>query len=146
LIEIIAAARGCSPRTARVLAATAAFAPSAEQDQIAGHNFGHIFLLSGLLVIPRAGLQAAFDENLAAFLQIFSRDLGEALPEHNVVPLGAVLPLAGFVFEALVGGDRQLGHGRALRRVFDFGILAQIADQLNTVQTLSSHKDLLYES
>ena len=55
------------------------------------------------------------------------------------MPLGAVLPFAGLVFEALIGGNGQLGHGRALRRVFDFGIFSQIADQLNPVQTLACH-------
>ena len=69
----------------------------------------------------------------------YGGDFGEALPENHVVPFGAVLPLSRFVLEALVGGDRQLGHGRTLRRVLDFGILAQITDQLNPVQTLSSH-------
>ena len=95
------------------------------------------------LVVPRAGLQASLDVDLAALLQIFAGNLGQALPEHDVVPLGAVLPFAGLVFEALVGGDGQLGHGRALRRVFHFGIFAQISDQLNPVQTLSCHGVLL---
>src|SRR5207253_1146009 len=53
--------------------------------------------------------------------------------------LRAVLPLASLVLESLVGGDRQLGHGSALRRVFNFGIFPQISDQLNPVQTLASH-------
>ena len=90
------------------------FAPAAQENQITGHDFGHVFLLAGGLVVPGAGLQASFDVDLAALLQIFAGDLRQALPEHDVVPLGAVLPFAGFVFEALVGGDGQLGYRRAL--------------------------------
>src|SRR5271165_910250 len=142
LVEIVpASARGMggSARASGKIAASAALAASAQQDDVAGHNFGHVFLLAGSFVVPRAGLQTSLDVNLPALLQILPGNLCQALPEHHVVPLGAILPLAGFVFEALVGGDGQLGHGCALRRVFDFGILAQISDQLNPVQTLASH-------
>src|SRR5205085_11876106 len=105
-----------------VAATAAALATAAEQYQVAGHHFGHIFFLAAGLVIPRTRLQAAFDINLAAFLQILARNLGETLPEHYVVPLGAVLPLAALVFEALVGSDGDLSYGRALRRVFNFWV------------------------
>jgi hypothetical protein len=52
-----------------------------------------------------SGPQAAFDVDLAALLQILAGDLGQPLPEHHVVPLGAVLPLAVFALEALVRGQ-----------------------------------------
>ena len=90
---------------------TPALAASTQQNQIAGHDFSHIFLLPRSLVVPRTRLQAALDVNLATLLQILPGNLRQALPQHYVVPLRAVLPLAGFIFEALVGGDRQLATG-----------------------------------
>src|ERR1700756_4052090 len=51
LIEIVSAACGCPTRPPCKVPPPAAFAAPAEQDQIAGHNFGHILLLAGLLVV-----------------------------------------------------------------------------------------------
>src|SRR5580704_878874 len=96
LVEVVAAAGGRrgSPRTAGIVTTT--FAAAAEQHQIVGHDFGHIFLLPRRLVVPRAGLQAALDVHLTALFQILTGNFGQPLPEHHVVPLGAVLPLAVF--------------------------------------------------
>src|SRR6185437_1179199 len=115
------------------------FAASSEKNQIAGDNFGHIFFLSAGLIVPGAGLQAAFDIDLAALLQIFSGDLRQPLPEHNVVPLGAVLPLAALVLETLVGGNGNFCHSCAAGRVFNFRVLAKIADELNSIKTFACH-------
>ena len=43
-------------------------------------------------------------------------DLRQSLPEDDVVPLGAVLPLAVFVFVTLVGGERERRYFNAARR------------------------------
>src|ERR1700730_10290606 len=86
LVEVVAAA-DCRACTARAFfEVSAALAASAEQDQVAGHHFGHVFLLAAGLVVPRAGLQPAFDVDLATLLQIFPGDFGEDMPEDNVVP------------------------------------------------------------
>src|SRR5277367_5410539 len=91
LVEIIAAARStCSARASAELPTTSAFAAPSQQDQVTAHHFSHIFFLAAGLVVPGAGLQAAFDVNFPTLLQIFSRDFREPLPEHHVVPLGAV--------------------------------------------------------
>ena len=94
----------------------------------------------GLFVVPGAGLQTALDVNLAALLQIFAGNLSQSLPQHDVVPLGAVLPLAVFVFEAFVGGQRELRHGCAAGCEFHFGIFSQIADQNDPVQAFACHE------
>src|ERR1039458_2223901 len=145
LVEVVAAAgrRACPARASAGVSAATTFAAATQQDQVTAHNFSHVFLLAAGFIVPGAGLQAALDVDFAALLQIFSGDFGEPLPEHDVVPLGAVLPFARLVLEAFVGGDGELGHGRALRRVFDFGVLPQIADQLNSVETFSCHCVLL---
>jgi len=65
LIKIVAAAcrRRRASRTSREI--SAALAASAEQDQIAGHDFGHVLFLPRRLVIPGTGLQASLDVDLA---------------------------------------------------------------------------------
>ncbi len=93
-------------RTTRVLAAT--FAASAKQYEIVGYDLGHIFFLTRRLVVPRARLQSAFDVDFATLFQVLAGNFREPLPEHHIVPLGAVLPLAIFALEALVGRQRDL--------------------------------------
>src|SRR5581483_9337951 len=82
----------------------------------------------------------AFDVDLAALFQILSGDFRQPLPEHDVVPLGAVLPLSAFVFETFVGSDGKLGYRRALRRVFHFRVFAQIANQNDFIDAFSCHE------
>src|SRR5271154_3538392 len=79
LVEVVASARRGAARTARV-SATATFAAPAKQNQIAADHFGHVFFLAAGLVIPGAGLEAAFDVDLATLFQIFAGDLGQPLP------------------------------------------------------------------
>ena len=87
---------GRAARAAAVaFAAATTFATSAQKNQVPGDDFGHVLLLVGLLVIPGASLQAALDVDLIALLQVFTGDLRQTLPEHDVVPFRAVLPLPG---------------------------------------------------
>src|SRR5690349_9191560 len=101
LVEIGARSGGAAAASGR--RSFARLAPAAQQDQVLGHDLCLIVLLP-VLVVPGAGLQPALDVNRAPFLQVLARDLRRALPGHDVVPLGAVLPLAVFIFVALVGG------------------------------------------
>src|SRR6266568_4276003 len=59
------------------------------------------------------------------------------------MPLGAVLPVAVFVFVAFVGGQREFRYRLALRSVFNFGIFAQVAEKNDFVNALSCHEKLL---
>src|SRR5437879_5652729 len=122
LVEVVTAS-ACTGRraagTAAEVAATAAFAASTEQDYVAGYHLGHVLFLPRGLVVPRASLQSSLDVDLAALLEVFAGDLGQALPEHHIVPLGAVLPFATLVLKALVGGDGQLGDRGAAGGVLD---------------------------
>src|SRR5579863_7439539 len=141
LIEIVAARapRRSPSRAAAEVSAPGAFAASAEQHQVVHDDLGHVFLLAAGLVVPGMGAQAALDVNLVALLQILAGNLRGARPGGDVVPLGAVLPVAVFVLEAFVGGQTKLGHGRALGRVFHFGIFAQVAEKNDLVDTFSCH-------
>src|SRR5690348_16230488 len=101
LVEIGARSGGAAAASGR--RSFARVAPAAQQDQVLGHDLCLVVLLP-VLVVPGAGLQASLNVNRAPFLQVLARDLGGALPGHDVMPLGAVLPLAVFIFVALVGG------------------------------------------
>src|SRR6266576_6600149 len=123
--------------------ATTAFTTSAQQDHCPSNDFRHVLFLVGLLVVPGAGLQAAFDVDLVALFQVLAGDFGEARPEHHVMPLGLLLPLSRFVFVGLVGGECDLCDRGALRRVLHFGILSEIADQDDFVNALGHECGLL---
>jgi len=64
LVEVVA------PRSSARISASFFLNDTAatEKHEIIGHDFGHVSLLTGLLVVPRTGLELAFDVNLAAFL------------------------------------------------------------------------------
>ncbi len=57
----------------------AAAAPAAQHLHLAGNNLG-VFLVVARLVLPLAGLQAAFDIHLVGLAQVFGGDLAEAVP------------------------------------------------------------------
>src|SRR5258708_14286476 len=109
--------------------ATAAFTSSAEQDQIVYPDLGHVFLLAAGLIVPGVGLQAPFDIDLTALLQILACNFGGARPGGNVVPLSSVLPVAFFVFESVVCGQAELCYGVALGSVINFWILAEATEK-----------------
>src|SRR5215475_12337291 len=67
--------------------------PAAEHLHTLGDDLGGVTLLA-FLVLPLARAQGPFDVDLRALLQVFARDLGEAVEEHHAVPLGALLLLA----------------------------------------------------
>src|SRR5882724_6737676 len=68
LIEVVAARDAARAR----LSTTAALATSAQQDDVIADDVGHVFLLTGLLVVPGIGSNAAFDIDFTALLQILS--------------------------------------------------------------------------
>src|SRR4051812_42626029 len=133
LVHAAAAGRstfGASAAGGLVVFAAAGLAASAtEQYQVVDDDLGLVLLLAGLFVVPGVGAERALDVDGAPFLEVFAGDLGGALEGDQVVPLGAVLPLAFFVFEALVGGEGELCDRHAAGREFHFRVLAEIADQ-----------------
>src|SRR6266849_9640863 len=93
---------GSSPR-----ACCSSFAAAAEHAEIVGHNLEAGPLLP-LFVLPFAGLDAPFDVNQRAFLQILLGDFRLLTPHNNLVPLGALLPLAIPVLVSFIGCDRKI--------------------------------------
>src|SRR5580704_311156 len=56
------------------VAAAAAFGCAAEEGQFVDEDLSLVLLLAGLLVVPGAGLDLAFDEELGALLDVVSDD------------------------------------------------------------------------
>src|ERR1035437_2744226 len=109
--------------------ATATMATSAaiRRSRIPDSTTMVVVTTSSTMATPRAG--SVTTSAISGLLQILAGDLRQPFPEHDIVPLGAVLPVAVFVLVALVGGQGEFRHRLALRRVLDFGILAQVSNQ-----------------
>ena len=119
------------------VAAAAAFARrrlAAEEGEFVDEDLGPVFLLAGLLVVPGAGLDLAFDEELGALLDVVADDLGGALEGDEVVPLGLVLPSClCWSFCAVGGGEGEAGDGHAAGGGTDLGIFAYVAEEKNFI-------------
>ena len=85
-------------------------AARAEHLHAISNDLGGVLLVT-ILVLPLARLQAAFDVDLAALLEILAGDLGQAPEEGHAMPLGALLLRAGFVLPLVGGGDADVGVG-----------------------------------
>jgi hypothetical protein len=105
-----------------------AVAAATEHAEIGGDNFETGALLA-FLILPFAGLDAAFNEYLGAFFQILLGDFGLFAPNDDFVPLGALLAFAVAVFEGFVGGDGKIGDGLAAAGVAGFRVAAETADE-----------------
>jgi hypothetical protein len=77
----------------------------------------------------------ALDVDLAALVEVLTNDFGGAVPSDQVVPFGAVLPLAVLVLVTLVGGQGELGDRGTLWRVRNSGPFPRFPSR-KTVLTL----------
>src|SRR4029077_19958668 len=125
-LEVVSTARCCA--CASACACCCGIAAATEHAEIIGDDFKAGALLA-FLVLPFAGLDAAFDKDERALLQILLGDFGLLAPDDNLVPLGAFLALAVFVFVRLIGGDGKIGDGLASAGVARFRIAAQAANE-----------------
>jgi hypothetical protein len=86
------------------------------------------------LSLPLAGAQFPFDVDLGALVQVLLDDLRDLSEKHDIVPLGALLPLAGvFVLPCLARGDPDIRHGIAARHVTHLGLVSEVADENHLV-------------
>ena len=76
-----------------VAAAAAAFAFGRQHLHLIADNIGRVTIISAFVLLF-SGLQAPLDIHGLAFREIFTGDLGQFAPERNIVPLGALFPLA----------------------------------------------------
>ena len=92
----------------RTLVVAAAGFPWAEQQQVAGDDFGAVSPLPALPILPACSLELAFDVYLGAFGNVLPNDLRQTLPRHDAVPLGPLLPFVVSVFEPFVGSEAEI--------------------------------------
>jgi len=108
--------------------ATAHALAAAQHLHVLGDDVGRV-TLDAVLVGVLAGLQAAFDVDRGALLEVLAHDLGQAAEERDAVPFGQFLLFAGLAVLRLVrGGDRDVRDGVAARHVADFRVAAEVAD------------------
>src|SRR6266436_4847483 len=104
-LKILAAAgAGCCAAAA---ASCSACGTATQHAEVAGDDFKTGALLA-FFVLPFAGLDAAFDEDQRTLLQILLGDFSLFAPHNNLVPLGALLALAVFVFVRFIRGDGEI--------------------------------------
>src|SRR5271166_129685 len=142
LIEVVGSLSAARARAA-VAAAFTAFALAADQYQFVDDDFGLVLLLPGFFVVPGIVVQAAFNVNRAALLQVLARDFGGAPEGLNVVPLRLILPVTVFVFNRRAGGQREISDRHAAGGVLHFRVLTQVAKQDNFVDA-SCHEKCSY--
>ncbi len=125
--EVVAAAGGGGASTGAG-ACGHTVAAAAEHAEIGGDNFKAGALLA-FLVLPFAGLDAAFYENERAFFQVLLGDFGLLAPDDNFVPFGAFLAFAVAIFVSFVCGDGKICDGLAAGGEAGFGVAAETADE-----------------
>src|SRR5437899_3294223 len=123
LIDFVTAACGTCARASR-----GAFGTTTKHAEVVCDDFKTGALLA-FLVLPFAGLDAAFDENQRTLLQILLGDFRLLAPDDDLVPLGALLAFAVTVFVGFIGGQRKICDGLAAAGVARLGIAAEAADE-----------------
>src|SRR5260370_10055156 len=129
LVEVCAAGAGpCAAASSCSGTCCGALRASTEHAKIVGDDFKAGALLA-FLILPFAGLDAAFDKDERALLQILLRNFRLFTPDHDLVPFGALLALAIAVFVSFIGRERKIGHGLPATGVARFRIATQTADE-----------------
>src|SRR5215831_17736268 len=127
LIEVVPSA-GCASAHSASAGGGCGVAARAEHLHRICHDVETGALLA-FLVLPFARLNAAFNVDHRALLQILLANLGQLSPRGDAVPFGALLALAIAVFVGFVGGHGEVRDGLAASGVARFGIAAQSADE-----------------
>ena len=122
---LVEACRGGAGGTA--VAAAGAFFAAREKGEFVDDDLGAILLLARLLVVPTAGLDLSLDVEFGAFLHVVANDLRGAGEGDQVVPFGAVLPIALGVFLTVAGGHGEIRDDGAAGGGADLGVLAHIS-------------------
>jgi len=76
------------------VAAALTAARLAEEREFVDQNLGLVTLCARLLVVPRARLDLALDEELSALLHVVADDLRGTLERDQIVPFGLIDPVA----------------------------------------------------
>src|SRR5688500_13622502 len=108
-----------------------------QENQLAGIDLRRVPGLA-FLVLPAPIFDAAFDVNLVALLTVALCDVSKiralVVPDYDTVPFGLFLLVPGGPFPLPAGGQGAVGDPASIGGAADFGIGAQVADQLNTIE------------
>src|SRR5690606_23472872 len=93
-------------------------------------------------VLPLAGAKASLDINLRPLLEVaFDHSDQPVAIDNDIMPLGALLALAGHaVLPAFGGRNADIRDLSAVLERLDFGVRAQIADENNLVDAASHRR------
>src|SRR5256714_1287322 len=120
---------------ARAAAGRVAIAPAlarAEHLHDVRDDLGGVLVLA-VLVLPLARLQASFDVDLRALLEVLARDLRELAEEGDAVPFRLLLHLARLVLPLVGGRDGNVRDRAAVRHVARLRIASEVAHQNHLV-------------
>src|SRR6202034_217264 len=104
-----------------------------EEGEFVAEDLGLILLLAAGLIVPGAGLNLAFDEDLRALFYVVADDLCGALEADDIVPFGLVGPVALGVFLPVGGGEREAGDGHAAGGGTNLGVFADLTQEENFI-------------
>src|SRR5450755_3014022 len=105
---------------------------------VVGVDLGLVALGPRVLVVPRAGLEAALDVDHAALLEVLAAELGElavaGVPHHDVVVVGVLAALAAGILAVAIGGDGQVAHGGSAGCEAQLRVAGEAADEHHAVE------------
>src|SRR5260370_593589 len=130
--------RGWASGPRRGRGGNAAVLPAVGEVPVVGVDLGPVALLTGALVVPRAGLQTTLDVDETALLQVLATELGELavalVPDHDVVKVGVLAALAALrVGPVAVGGHGELADTLSAGQVAQLGVAGEAADEHHAV-------------
>src|SRR5690606_19637709 len=97
-------------------------------------DFSGVAVLTGVFVLPLAGLEAPFDIHRTPLAQVFARDFSQTVIEDNAVPFRFLAALARvFVFPLRCSGYGDIADGGAVWAVAHFGVAAEIANEYDFI-------------
>ena len=87
-----------------------------------------------ILPFPFAGLQATFDVDAAALLQVLAHGLGEFVPADDREPLRLLLALSVLSSVRAIHGHVKLRDGRTVRGIAHLGIRPEVTAEHHFVE------------
>ena len=90
--------------------------------------------MSGLLVVPRIHLQTAFDENRPSFFQVFTSNLSEARPQHDIDISDFLTSFSAVSCVNTIDRDAEVADRAALGRVTHLWVAGEVPEQDDFVE------------
>src|SRR5665213_2308788 len=132
------AGAGGLPAEVGTAAAAITVLAAVQELHVVGIDLGLVALGPRVLVVPRAGLEAALDVDHAALLEVLAAELGElavaGVPHHDVVVVGVLAALAAGILAVAIGGDGQVADGGSAGCEAQLRVAGEAADEHHAVE------------